>query len=831
MAVVQPSGTVTLVFTDIESSTKLLEELGVDGYREALAEHRRVVRDGCARFDGYEVDYEGDAFFYAFSSAQAAVSAVGEAMVGLEPGPILIRVGVHTGEPGLDPPKYVGLDVHLAARIMSSAHGGQVVCSATTAGLLQRNDSSRSSEAAPSSAGPVLKSLGEHRLKDIAEPVSIFQLGGGRFPPLKTISNTNLPRAASSFVGRERELQDVLSRIEGGARLLTLTGPGGTGKTRLALEAASSLVPACKAGVFWVGLASLRDSGLVTEAIAQTLGAKHGLREHIGERELLLLLDNLEQVIEAAPELASLLEACPGLTLLCTSRELLRVRGEVEYPVPPLANPEAVELFCVRAQLEPSDVIAELCARLDSLPLALELAAARTRALTPVQILERLSGRLDLLKGGRDADPRQQTLRATIEWSYDLLAPEEQQLFARLSVFAGGCTLEAAEEVCDVDLDTLQSLVDKSLVRFTEGRYWLLETIREFAAQKLEASGEGEAVGERHSEWFVHVAVTADEPLRRNDLGWVERLEREHDNLRIVLGRFEMTGESDRLLGLVAALWRFWYLRSHYGEGGKRLERALALDSTATIARGRALDGAAVVVANTGDARRAKLFAEEALDLQREIGDAAGAAYSVLVLGNLAAEEGDMAGAEPLLSESVRLFLRLGEENFALLASSNLAWVASGLGDSDRAQALHGENLAWARRLCNRRIEGITLAQLAVLAFDEGAYGEAAHSTLTEAISIARELDDPYEVANDLCRFASLFAHSSCHRRAVMLMAQADALREETGAAFDSWALTMNDETLFLCRADLGEDGVAAAWERGRTLTVDEAIELARSSP
>ena len=338
----QPSGTVTLVFTDVEGSTKLLEELGTDAYRDALAEHRRLVREACARYQGYEVDYEGDAFFYAFASPASALSAVSEAMDGLEAGPIRIRVGIHTGEPALDPPKYVGMDVHRAARIMSTAHGGQVVLSPSTVSLLEPGTFE-------------LIDLGEHRLKDIEGAIPIFQLGDGSFPPLKTISNTNLPRPASSFVGREAELSEVLARIEGGARLVTLTGPGGTGKTRLALEAASSLVPEYKAGVFWIGLASLRDAALVTETISQTLGAKDGLAEHIGERELLLLLDNLEQVIEAAPQLSALLSACPNLTLLVTSREVLRVQGEVEYPVPPLAQPEAVSLFCERAQVEPSD--------------------------------------------------------------------------------------------------------------------------------------------------------------------------------------------------------------------------------------------------------------------------------------------------------------------------------------------------------------------------------------------------------------------------------------------------------------------------------------------
>jgi predicted ATPase len=274
------------------------------------------------------------------------------------------------------------------------------------------------------------------------------------------------------------------------------------------------LVPEYKAGVFWVGLEALRDPALVTETISQTLGAKDGLADYIAEREMLLLLDNLEQVIEAAPELSALLSACPNLTLLVTSRELLRVQGEVEYPVPPLAQPEAVSLFCARAQLQPAAEIAELCARLDNLPLAVELAAARTKALTPTQILERLFSRLDLFKGGRDADPRQQTLRATIEWSYELLSPQERQLFARLSVFAGGCTLDAAEEVCDADLETLQSLVEKSLLRFTTSeagsRYWMLETVREYAGDRLDALGETADSRRRHAKWCV--GLTADRP-------------------------------------------------------------------------------------------------------------------------------------------------------------------------------------------------------------------------------------------------------------------------------------------------------------------------------
>src|SRR5262245_33973961 len=439
-----PTGTVTFLFTDVEGSTRLLHELGAEAYADALAEHRRIVREACAAEQGIEVDTQGDAFFFAFPSAPGGVAAALAITDALAEGDIRLRIGLHTGTPLVTDEGYVGDDVHFAARVAASGHGGQVLLSAASTELVD---------------GVSVTDLGEHRLKDIEGAVSIYQLGDSTFPPLKTISNTNLPRPASSFVGREHEQEEVVRELQSGTRLLTLTGPGGSGKTRLAIEAAAELVPSYKAGVFWVGLASLREPSLVTETIAQTLGAKGDLVAYIGERELLLLLDNLEQVIEAAPELSALVAACPNLALLVTSRELLRVQGEVEYPVPPLASSDAVSLFCERSRLQPTAEIAELCSRLDDLPLAVELAAARTRALSLARILERLSQRLDLLQGGRDAEARQTTLRATIEWSYDLLADQEKSLFAQLAVFRGGCTLDAAEEIVGASLDAMQSLV------------------------------------------------------------------------------------------------------------------------------------------------------------------------------------------------------------------------------------------------------------------------------------------------------------------------------------------------------------------------------------
>jgi hypothetical protein len=348
-----PSASVTFLFTDVEGSTRLLHELGAEAYAEALAEHRRVLRKVFAAEGGVEVDTQGDAFFYVFTDARAAVAAGAAANVALEPGLIRIRMGLHTGDALLTGEGYVGEDVHLGARVAAAGHGGQVLLSAATRALLDGG----------------VTDLGEHRLKDFAESVAIYQLGEERFPPLKTISNTNLPRPASSFVGREQETAEVAELVRG-HRLVTLSGPGGSGKTRLSIEAASELVGEFKAGVFWVSLAPVRDASLVLETVGQTLGATDGLVDHIGERELLLLLDNLEQVVEVAPDLASLVEVCPNLHLLATSRELLRVRGEVEYPVPPLAEPEAVTLFCERSGLDPDETTAELCRRLDNLPLA-----------------------------------------------------------------------------------------------------------------------------------------------------------------------------------------------------------------------------------------------------------------------------------------------------------------------------------------------------------------------------------------------------------------------------------------------------------------------------
>jgi non-specific serine/threonine protein kinase len=674
--------------------------------------------------------------------------------------------------------------------------------------------------------------LGEHRLKDFDAPVWIFQLGKERFPPLKTISNTNLPRPASSFVGREREVEDVVSLLKDGARLLTLTGPGGSGKTRLAIEAATELVPEFKAGVFWVGLSPLRDPALVTDTIAVTLGAKDGLADLIGERELLLLLDNLEQVIEAAPELASLVEACPSLRVLVTSRELLRVRGEVEYPVLPLGEPEAVDLFCARSRSEPDEAVHELCRALDNLPLALELAAARASVLSPKQILELLSGRLDFLRGGRDADPRQQTLRATIEWSHDLLAEDERQLFGKLSVFRGGCTLKAAEEITEAELDTLQSLVEKSLLRHREDRFWMLETIREYATERLDESGEADELKGHHAQGFLALAEEAEPNLRGSgSKEWLRRLEPEHDNLRAAMDEFEAMGESQLVLRLAGALWPFWFIKGHLGEAGRRLEAALLADGRPTAARAKALLGATGMAQLRGDLSTARLRGDEALTLHQQLGDPFGIAYSIFLLGHAAKEVPDWPTAQQLFDESLRAFGELGKEHYILLATDLLALACYKLGDRERAWALAEANLRRARATGNEEMEATELGALGFYAVADDRVQEAL-PLLQESTRIWRDRGegDADEVGLNLCSFARASAIAGRAEVAVQLLSAATSLNEKIGATEASYVTDLNEETLAIIREQLDEGAFAEAWEQGRKLTVDEAVALALDS-
>ena len=811
-----PSGTVTFLFTDVEGSTKLLHELGAEGYAEALAGHRRVLRAAFTAHGGAEVDTQGDAFFVAFSTASGALQAAVDGRTALVGGPISVRMGLHTGTPLLTEEGYVGEDVHRAARIAACGHGGQVLVSTSTAALVDSE---------------MLHDLGEHRLKDLSAPERIYQLGTEEFAALKSLYRTNLPIPATVFLGREAEVGDVLALLaRPDVRLLTLTGPGGTGKTRLALQAAAEASDAFPDGVFWVPLAPLRDPQLVVETAAQALGARDGLAEHIADKHLLLLLDNFEHVVEAAADVAALLGACPNLCVLVTSREPLHVSGEQEYPVFPLVHEEGVEFFCARARaikpdFVPDEAVSAICSRLDDLPLALELAAARIKALTPTQILERLEQRLPLLTGGaRDLPERQRTLRATIEWSHDLLSEDEQRLYARLAVFRGGCTLEAAEDICDADLDTLQSLVDKSLLRHNENRYWMLETIREYATEKFEESGEAGDLRDRHAQHFLEFAEEAepharDEMLQSSD-DWLNRLDRDLDNLRAALDGLADTHESEHALRLSGALSDFWASRGHVAEGRRRLESALLFNLNPTAARAKALNGAAELAGTSGDPEAMGLRAEEALALYRWLGNQQGEAESLQQLGYAVGEAGDWARAQHLLEESIQRFTDIGDERQALWTNRTLAWTFAESGDRDRARVIHEDTLRRARALGMRSLEAALLSSLSWL------QDEDALPLQKASLQIRRELGNHVEIGMSLCGVARAITVVGRVETAARLISCFEALSEEIGGG-EAWVARMNEQTLTTIHTQLDEAAFAEAWEQGRLLTLEEAVGLA----
>jgi predicted ATPase/class 3 adenylate cyclase len=813
-----PSGTVTFLFTDVEGSTRLLHDLGADGYAEALAEHRRLIRDACAAEGGVEVDTQGDAFFFAFATAPGAIAAASAFTEALGSGPISVRAGLHTGTPLMTDEGYVGGDVHRAARIAACGHGGQVLVSSSTAPLVELE----------------LTDLGEHRLKDLSAPQRIYQVGDGDFPALRSLYRTNLPVPATPFLGRERELSEVVELLAADdARLLTLTGPGGTGKTRLALQAAGIASDGFPDGVFWIPLAPLRDPALVLATAAQTLGSKNGLAEHIADRQMLCLFDNFEQVVEAGPHIAALLSDCPNLDVLVTSRERLRVSGEQTYPVPPLAESDGEALFLTRARavdptFTPGDAVRDLCLRLDELPLAIELAAARTALFSPEQLHERLAQRLDLLKGERDADPRQQTLRATIEWSYDFLAEEEQHLFARLAVFSGGCTYEAAEEIADADPDTLQSLLDKSLLRKRDSsigsRYWMLETIREYATEKLEESGGAQEVRRRHAEHFLDLAEEGTFLVM--DGTWVGRVDAEIDNLRGALDFAAAAGQSQRILLATAALRDFWFTRGYITEGLTRLENALSADIAPTPARCSALVAASMAAMMAGDDAVAREHADEAMSLADSLGDPYLSALARCQDAWVLTEDARWSEALAILDDVVPLLRDLGAWDVAIAANRTRAWMYEELGDRDRALILYTENLDHSRAQGHRRIEARSLGVLAALAADEGRLDEA-RELLLGSFEIDQELGNVPFMNFDLVRFAAVYLREGKAEVGARLIGRAVAGFEEIGLSLESWMTRELDQATEAAQAQLDQASFTDAWEAGVKMSLDDAIALA----
>jgi predicted ATPase/DNA-binding SARP family transcriptional activator len=647
-----------------------------------------------------------------------------------------------------------------------------------------------------------------------------------------------LPVPPTPLVGREHELEELVELLKGDeVRLLTLTGTGGTGKTRLALEVAAELVEEYPDGVFFVSLAPIRDPALVIPTIAQTLSVKEEagkpvaatLARELELKTLLLFLDNFEQVVDAAPGVAELLERAPKLTILATSREPLHLGAEHEYAVPPLAGARAVELFRARAANgEPLAAVAEICRRLDGLPLAIELAAARTKVLPPTNLLERIEKRLPLLTGTRrDSPARQQTLRATIAWSYDLLSSEERQLFACLAVFAGGCALEAAESICEAELDTLQSLVEKSLLRHTAERFWMLETISEYATERLDESNEAPELRQRHADWYLDLAERAYPEMRGPDqANWLERLEQEHANFRSILGRDISAGESEAALLLASLLSRFWIARGYLAEGSRWLETCLESAGT-SAARSRALRGQAILSMEQGQIDRAAEAAKEALALDRASGDEDGAAHSMGILADVVAYRGDLIAAEGLYEEAAELARRRGDRLELAITLYNLGHLARLQHDLLRAGELFEEALATFREVGDALGQAAVLQGLVEVASESGDH-ERAFAFLRVSTELHKEIQYVSGLLDCLGTWADLLARRGEAETAARLWGAYHVLGEEVGRRREHpLEAAAREESAGAVREALGDQLFERAWTEGGRLTLDQALALA----
>jgi predicted ATPase/class 3 adenylate cyclase len=799
-----PSGTVTFLFTDIEGSTKLLHELG-DAYAETLAEHRRVLREAFVAHGGVEVDTQGDAFFYAFARARDAVAAAEEGQRTLAGGPVRVRMGLHTGEPIVGDEGYVGMDVHRAARVMSAGQGGQVVLTQTTRDLLDE--------------AVELRDLGEHRLRDLSAPQRLYQLGSAEHPPLRTLYRTNLPVQPNPLVGRTAELA-ALQRLLGTTRLLTLVGAGGSGKTRLALQLAADVSDEFEDGAFWVSLAGVRDPALVVPAAAAAIGADDDLARHIGDRRMLLLLDNIEQVIECAPEIAALLASTPNLKLIATGREPLRIAAEREYELLPMVESEAVELFRERAhETEPTDVVRAICRRLDSLPLAIELAAARTKLLPPAEILARLDRALPLLTTGpRDAPERQRTLRATVEWSYELLDPAARDAFQKLAVFAGGWSLEAAEAVVGVSVDDLGGLVARSLVQRTGDRYSMLETVREFARERFDERGDAPTLKRAHATYYRDVVRTMRAPTAPAPF---EQGAHDTDNLRAAM-RWALASDAFEIaveliyypevyrVPLAEALsWFGTLLAELHQLPGRDALRTLLNAATAYSYAARYEDGVAVT--------------ERALELARELDDRFWESEALRILGSLSHALDSPEAARSYFAAALEAAEATGDTRPYYRALHEFGEFEREHGDRTRARELLVQAVQLALEHGHPRRASQALHGLGEAALADGDYSKAA-THYSEALRLAYEVGGVFTITYCLAGLAAVAANAGDVERAGRLWGAVRVLER------DRIPLAAHERR----RYDAAIEGVAdEAFEAhvasGEVLSLDEAVEFALS--
>lgn len=898
-----PTGTVTFLFTDIEGSTTRWEHHPAQ-MQEALSRHHAIMREAIYLHGGILFEMAGDSFVVAFSTAPPALDTALWAQRALyreewppEIGQIKVRMALHTGTAEMRPDGYYAQHtLSRQARLLATGHGGQILLSQTTYELVKNH--------LPD--GVELRDMGELRLKDLLHPEHVFQVVAtcppwslpADFPPLRSLQSRpgNLPRQGMPFIGRELAVEEVSHRLaQSQIRLLTLLGPGGIGKTRLALQTAEQLLDHFSSGVFFVNLAPITDPDLVIPTIANTLGLRETeekpisylLQEYVSGRDLLLVLDNLEQVIEAAPLIADLLRSASRLKILATSRIPLRVQMEHEYPVSPLGLPDmrrssgatalaqcdAVALFIERAQaakpsFELTDAnaatIAAICLRLEGIPLGLVLAAARLRVLTPQAILSRLQdgGRessLKLLTGGaRDLPIRHQTLRDTIEWSHDLLDEGDKTLYRRISIFRGGFSLEAAEAISSIDigpsvdsLDGISSLVEKSLAYTVEGfdgeiRYRMLEIISEHALEKLEESGEDKQGRDLHARYFMGLVEEANRHLLgARQAGWLARLEEEHDNLRAALswstGRGEQGDASGAQLAMrtAAALASFWHVRGYLSEGRDQLEKALGLvavwsevgldkEEKKTIASTTAAiqHGLGLIFRVRGDFVASRHYYEQALATYREIGDRGSQARLLSRLGVLAHTIGDYEEAHAFQTESLAIAREVGNRFAIAVASHNLGNVARDTGNYELARSLYEEALEIVTEMEEISHISSSLNNLANLALHVGDHSRAL-DLHRQGLEIRGRLGNKMLIAESLIGIASVEIALDSLERGARLLGCAEGLADSTGGKFDPMERKLYDRALTMLSATLDEGTVKEARQDGRNMSLEDAVQYA----
>ena len=864
-----PAGTVTFLVTDIEGSTRLLQQLGDAEYAAVLAEHRQLLRSAFAAAGGREVGTHGDAFLVAFTRAidgvTAAIAAQRALLEHAWPSDVAlpVRMGVHTGEPTNVRDDYVGLDVHRAVRVCSAGHGGQILLSGSAAVLVERS----------LPEGVTLRELGRHRLKDLEEPERLVQVVHydlpADFPPLKSLTpvTNNLPRPLTSFIGR-RDALAVVGRLLRTKRLVTLTGSGGCGKTRLALEIARGALGGYADGAWLVELGALTDPALVPREVATVLSIPEvsdrpltaSVTAAIAARQLLLLLDNCEHLLATCTGLVdAVLRACPSVGILATSREPLGVPGETVWRVPSLALPEprqpfdevarcdSVRLFVERAAAVAPEftltqrnapAAAAVCRLLDGIPLAIELAAARAQALSVEQIAARLDDRFRLLtRGSRTALPRQQTLRATIDWSFDLLSEAERTMLRRLSVFAGGSTLEAAEAVCagsgiDVSsvLDLMTQIASKSLATMNDAggdvRCRLLETVRQYGRERLSEHGETAAVRSRHLAWYADLAErAAPELLRSDQSAWLDRLGREHDNLRAALEWCLETEDHDAGLRLASVLGRFWLVRGHLAEGRKWLAQLLQRsEGVSPRVRARALRTAGMMaVYGQSDHAGGLASYEEALSIYRSLGDEREASDVLIGLGVAAFLRGETETARDLYEQSLAICRRLDDQHGVAKGLHNLGRLAQHRHEYEQARSLMEASLAVLRTLHDQQDIAVALINLGSIEIRSGNVALARHRLL-EALAIEERVGDTRRIAYLIDGFAALAVVSGRVTDAARLFGAADALRESIGASLPAAEHRELDGWIVQARERLPAAAFSDAWNAGRLMTVDEAV-------